>query len=321
MRDSDNVLGRASTEARRPGGADLDVLSTEEIIAQMNEEDTLVPVRISRVVPIIAKAVDEITNQMRQGGRLIYSGAGSAGRIGVLDAAEMLPTFNVPTERVWALLAGRGRGAANGESAEDDAESGRGDVARLNLTSTDCLIGIAASGRTPYTLATLEAANERGALTVALVCNTRTPMAAIADIAIEVVVGPEMISGSTRLKAGTAQKLVLNQISTAVMVRLGKTYGDLMIDVRPVNEKLTWRCCRIVAAACSCTESEARRLLTLTGGDVRAAIVVGLTGVDEQVAGEIAAGYPVLREAIDVARAKVSSTVPAGEPRVRTAAD
>jgi N-acetylmuramic acid 6-phosphate etherase len=231
--------------------------------------------------PAIAAAIDAIAERMGAGGRLIYAGAGTAGRIGMLDAVECPPTFNTGPGEVVALLAG-GDNAFRGatEGAEDDVETAPRQLEELELTAKDVVVGISASGRTPYVLAALAFARERRALTVGLACNPSSQLSAAVEYPIEVVVGPEFISGSTRLKAGTAQKLVLNMISTITMVRLGKTFGNLMVDVQTTNEKLRARATRMVSNATATDEEAASAALAAAGGDTRVAIVTVLCGID-----------------------------------------
>ena len=296
-------LGGLTTEGRRPDLADLDLRSTADLVALMGVEDATVPLAVATAAEQIAAVVDAVAGRMRGGGRLIYVGAGSAGRIGQMDAAEIVPTFGVDSARVIGLLAG-GRDAATTaqENVEDDAAAGADAVAALAVGPADSVIGVAASGRTPYTLGALRSARRAGAFTAALVCNHGSPMAEAAEVALEVVVGAEVIAGSTRLKAGTAQKLVLNTISTLVMVRLGKTYGDLMVDVRPTNEKLRVRARRIVAQAAGCDERVAAAALDDAGGRTRVAIVHLLTGVSIAAAAELTDSHDSLRAAVEAGR-------------------
>lgn len=269
------------TEGWREEWRDIDTRPTLDLVLLMNSEDAQVPTAVGQAAPAIAAAIDAIAERMGRGGRLVYAGAGTAGRIGVLDASECGPTFNTSPGQVVGLIAG-GTGAVTTatESAEDDAESGRSDVRRLELRADDCLVALSASGRTPYALGALEEARAAGALTVAVACNPGSPLGAAAEHAIEVVVGPEVISGSTRLKAGTAQKLVLNTISTVAMVRLGKTFGNLMVDVRATNEKLHARARRIVSLATGADEAAVSEALEASGGEVTTAIVSLLAGCD-----------------------------------------
>jgi N-acetylmuramic acid 6-phosphate etherase len=274
------------TEAIRPELIAIDLAPTEELVLAMNADDATVPQAVAAVAPAIAAAIDAVVERLRRGGRLVYVGAGTAGRIGVLDAAECGPTFN--TTRVVAVLAG-GLGSFVDEvqDAEDDADAGARDLAGLELSSDDAVVAISASGRTPYVLGAVAHARERGSATIALVCNADTALARAADRAIELVVGPEFIAGSTRLKAGTAQKLVVNMISTIAMVKLGKTYGNLMVDVRASNDKLRARSRRIVALATGASDDEIERALAATDGEVKNAILTLLTGVDGPTASRL----------------------------------
>lgn len=295
-------LSALTTESRHPGAGDLDLRTTAELVALMNAEDATVPAAVARAAPAITRLVDEVVARMRAGGRLIYVGAGSAGRIGQMDAAEVAPTFGVAPGRVIGLLAG-GENATTValEDVEDDGDGARGDLAAIGLTGTDAVVAVAASGRTPYTRSAAGYARELGAFTGAVVCNPGSPLAADVDVAIEVVVGPELISGSTRLKAGTAQKLVLNTISTAAMVGLGKTYGDLMVDLRPTNEKLRQRARLIVVRATGADLDTAAAALDAAGGQVRAAIVHIVTGRPIAEARRLADEHESLRRALEAA--------------------
>lgn len=268
------------TESQNPRTTDIDSLPTLEIVQRINDEDAKIAAAVQQALPQIAQAVDAIAERMSRGGRLIYVGAGTSGRLGILDAVECVPTFNTDPSQVVGLIAG-GYGAIvrSVEGAEDDADGGRADVLALSLTPDDAVVGIAASGRTPYVLGALAAATEIGALTVGISCNVPAAVLDAAQIAIGVPVGPEVITGSTRMKAGTAQKLVLNMLSTATMVRLGKVYGNLMVDVRATNEKLVDRARRIVAQIAAVPYDEAARLLDASGDEVKVAIVMAKRGV------------------------------------------
>ncbi|SHE25219.1 N-acetylmuramic acid 6-phosphate etherase [Actinomyces glycerinitolerans] len=269
------------TEQRNPASADLDRMSSLEIVTVMNKEDHKVADAVQQALPQIARAVDAVVAGLRSGGRLIYMGAGTSGRLGVLDAAECPPTFRTDPNLVVGLIAG-GKGAmfTAVEGAEDSAELGVSDLNELQLTAQDVVIGVAASGRTPYVIGGLDRARELGATTISLACNTGARTSAHADIAIEIDNGPEVITGSSRLKAGTSQKLVLNMISTAAMVRMGKVYGNLMVDVAPNNTKLIERAERIVMAAAGCGREQARAALRAAGGHAKTAIVMVIRGVD-----------------------------------------
>src|SRR5262245_19756055 len=270
-------LGHLSTEAARAERADIDRLPTAELVRLMNDDDSVVPAAVAGAEPAITTAIDAITERLAAGGRLVYIGAGTAGRVGVLDASECGPTFS--TQQVIAVIAG-GAGAVSEatESAEDHAGAGAGDLAALAVTAQDAVVGISASGRTPYVLGAIAHATTVGALTVGLACNAGSELSAAVQHPIEVVVGPEFLAGSTRLKAGTAQKLVLNMLSTLTMVRLGKTYGNLMVDVQATNDKLRDRARRIVEQAADADPDDAAAALTMAAGDTRVAIVMLRTG-------------------------------------------
>ncbi|MDT0470892.1 N-acetylmuramic acid 6-phosphate etherase [Streptomyces griseoviridis] len=281
-------LETLTTEAFRPELADIDRLPTAEIARLMNAEDTTVPAAVATALPRIAAAIDAVAARMARGGRLVYAGAGTAGRLGVLDASECPPTFNTGPGQVVGLIAGGPEAMVTSvEGAEDSAELARADLDALKIGPDDTVVGVSASGRTPYAIGAVAHARAAGALTVGLSCNAGSPLAAAAEHGIEVVVGPELLTGSTRLKAGTAQKLVLNMISTITMIRLGKTYGNLMVDVRASNEKLRARSRRIVALATGAGDDEIERALTATGGEVKPAILVVLGGVDGPTAARL----------------------------------
>ncbi|GAB4518468.1 MAG: N-acetylmuramic acid 6-phosphate etherase [Anaerolineae bacterium] len=273
------------TEQQNPKTLHIDRLSTLDMLHVMNEEDAKVALAVQQVLPEIAQAVEAITDQIRKGGRLIYIGAGTSGRLGVLDAVECVPTFSAPPGLVIGVIAG-GNGALTQavEGAEDNAQAGRDDLAALQLSVDDAVVGIAASGRTPYVIGALNYAAEMGAVTVGVACNAPSPVLDAARIKIGVVVGAEVITGSTRLKAGTAQKLVLNMLSTATMVKLGKVYGNLMVDVQVTNAKLADRARRIVAQVAGIDTDEAGTLLVQTGNNVKAAIVMSRLGVTPEEA-------------------------------------
>ncbi|MBM3975255.1 MAG: N-acetylmuramic acid 6-phosphate etherase [Planctomycetes bacterium] len=278
-------LSTLATEARNPRTTELDALSTLALVTAMNDEDRTVADAVQRELPRIAAAVDAIAARMHKGGRLFYVGAGTSGRLGVLDAVECPPTFSATTEQVQGLIAG-GAGAflQAVEGAEDSTTLGPADLQARGLGSKDVVVGIAASGRTPYVLGALAYAKSVGARTVAVVCNAGSPVAAAAELPIEVVTGPEVLTGSTRLKAGTATKLVLNMLSTGAFVRLNKVYGNLMVDVQTTNAKLVARAVRIVAEAVACNATLAQQLLDQCDGEVKVAIVVGRKRVAPAVA-------------------------------------
>src|SRR3954454_4604787 len=262
-------LGHLATETARAERAEIDRLPTAELVRLMQEDDLAAAAAVREALPQIAAAVDAIAERFAAGGRLIYAGAGTAGRLGILDASECGPTFN--TDRVLAVIAG-GAVSEAAESAEDDYEAGARDLP--GVTQADAVVGISASGRTPYVLGAIAHARAAGALTVALAGNAGSELSAAADHAIEVLVGPEFIAGSTRLKAGTAQKLVLNMLSTLTMVRLGKTYGNLMVDVRVTNGKLRDRATRIVEQVAGVDHAAAAGALAEADDDAKVAITM-----------------------------------------------
>ncbi|MFM2588946.1 N-acetylmuramic acid 6-phosphate etherase [Vibrio sp. TBV020] len=275
------ALSHLVSEGRNPETMDIDLLPSLEIVKRINQQDQLVPLAVEKVLPEIAQAVDKITAAFQQGGRLIYMGAGTSGRLGVLDASECPPTFGVSDQMVIGLIAGGPEAILKAkEGAEDSPEFGVEDLKSIDFSDKDVVVGIAASGRTPYVIGALNYANDIGATTVSLSCNPGSPIADIAQIAISPVVGPEALTGSTRLKSGTAQKLVLNMLTTASMIRLGKSYQNLMVDVKATNKKLVARAARIVMQATDCDQAEATRTLEQTDYDVKLAILMILTGLD-----------------------------------------
>ena len=277
-----DTLDRLVTESRRADN-DYASLSTQELVELMNTEDASVPEAVGTATAAIAGALDAIVERLAGGGRLVYLGAGTSGRIAALDAEECEGTFSTRPGQVVALVAGADASSADARAAaEDDAHAGRSAVEELGVSSADAVVGISASGRTPYVLGGLEAAAEAGALTVALVSANGSPLAREADHELAVIVGPEVVSGSTRLKAGTAQKLVLNTISTVTMIRLGRTYGGLMVGVVPANEKLRERARRNVVIATGASEESVDEALNAAAGDARVALVSLLAGVDAQ---------------------------------------
>ncbi|WP_053029728.1 N-acetylmuramic acid 6-phosphate etherase, partial [Vibrio cholerae] len=279
------ALSHLVSEGRNPDTMDIDLLSSQEIVERLNQQDKQVPLAVEAVLPQIAQAVDKITAAFKQGGRLIYLGAGTSGRLGVLDASECPPTFGVSDQMVIGLIAGGKEAMFTAqEGAEDNATLGAHDLQQIDFSSKDVLVGIAASGRTPYVIGALEYANDLGATTIALSCNPDSPIAEIAQIAISPVVGPEALTGSTRLKSGTAQKLVLNMLTTASMIRLGKSYQNLMVDVRATNRKLIARAVRIVMQATDCQREEAEALLKESHNNAKLAILMHLTGMNYEQA-------------------------------------
>lgn len=272
-------LDHLTTEARNPASEGLDGLSSVEIVRVMNAEDARVAEAVGREADAIATVIDVVTDRLRKGGRLVYTGAGTSGRLGVLDAAECPPTFNTDPSMVVGIIAGGKTALTTAvEGAEDSPDLGAHDMAGINLGPNDVLVGIATSGRTPYVIGALRYAKSVGAYTVALSCNAAAEIIPLVDTAITPVVGPEVLSGSTRLKAGTATKLVLNTITTGAMVRMGKTFGNLMVDLRPTNSKLHSRAVRIVRMATGLETAEAQAVLTACDGEVKLAIVAQLGG-------------------------------------------
>jgi len=295
----------SATETRNSASASIDSLSPLEIVRLMNAEDQHVINAVAREELAIARAIDAVAERFSRGGRLIYVGAGTSGRLGVLDASECPPTFSTPPEMVVGLIAG-GRDALTRaiEGAEDDAHAAVGELQHLQLSDRDVVMGIATSGRTPYALGALEYARSVGAFTIGFACNHNSAIAGIAELMIAPIVGPEVITGSTRLKAGTATKLVLNMLTTGAMVRIGKTYGNLMVDLRPTNEKLRDRSQRIVAEISGLQQSQAAELLNQCNGEVKTAIVAALAGVTPHEARQILSrqnGH--LRAALNIATA------------------
>jgi N-acetylmuramic acid 6-phosphate etherase len=305
-------LDTLTTEAFRPELSEIDRLPTLEIAEIMNGEDASVPTAVAEQLPAIAAAIDGTAERMARGGRLIYAGAGTAGRLGVLDASECPPTFNTDPDEVVGLIAGGPSAMVTAvEGAEDSKELAAKDLDGLRLTADDVVVGISASGRTPYAIGAVEHARRQGALTIGLSCNADSALAAAADHGIEVVVGPELLTGSTRLKAGTAQKLVLNMLSTITMIRLGKTYGNLMVDVRASNEKLRARSRRIVSLATGASDEEIEAALAATDGEVKNAILTILGSVDGPTAADLlVASDGHLRAALDSAHTNSAASSP-----------
>ncbi|MFJ4548677.1 N-acetylmuramic acid 6-phosphate etherase [Streptomyces sp. NPDC088817] len=280
-RELRSELESLTTEAFRPELAEIDRLPTLEIARLMNAEDSTVPAAVAERLPQIAAAIDAVAERMARGGRLVYAGAGTAGRLGVLDASECPPTFNTRPSQVVGVIAGGPRAMVTSvEGAEDSRELAAEALDALGLTPDDTVVGVSASGRTPYAIGAVEHARALGALTVGLSSNADSALAAAAEHGIEVVVGPELLTGSTRLKAGTAQKLVLNMLSTITMIRLGKTYGNLMVDVRASNDKLRARSRRIVALATGAPDDEIERALAAADGEVKTAILIIVADLD-----------------------------------------
>jgi len=279
------MLENLLTEQPNPASASIDALATEDMLRVINAEDRTVADAVASQIPAITRAVDAIVAGFRQGGRLMYIGAGTSGRLGVLDASECAPTFGVPAGMVQGIIAG-GEAALSRttEASEDDPASGARDLSTRGFTARDTLVGIAASGRTPYVLGAVAEAKRLGAVTVGISCTPDSELARAVSVPITPLVGPEVIAGSTRLKAGTAQKLVLNMLSTGAFIRMGYVYGNLMVNVQPTNAKLADRARRIVAQAAGVSAERARELLEAAGGNVRAAIGMAL-GKDKDIHG------------------------------------
>lgn len=281
-------LKTIATEQRNPNTMHIDTLSTLDMVKLINQEDHHVAEAVGLVVDKIAQAIDIIARQLSLGGRLIYCGAGTSGRLGILDAVECPPTYSTDPEMVQALMAGGYPAIFKAvEGAEDSKELGVEDMKRIHFSSQDVLVGIAASGRTPYVLGCMEYAKTLGAATVSVTCCPGSVLDTYADIGIAPAPGPEVVTGSTRMKSGTAQKMVLNMLSTGTMIKLGKVYGNLMVDVKPSNEKLVRRCVTIVCAATDCTEEAATTALEGCGYRPKVAIIMVLCGVDAQKAQEM----------------------------------
>jgi len=274
-----------TTERRNPRSVDIDLFPTERVLKIINAEDALVAGAVAAVIPEVAKLVDAAVLSIRSGGHVIYVGAGTSGRIAITDAAEIPPTFSAPAEWVQAVIAGGTKSFAKAmEGAEDDREKAAIDLKSKKLTEKDMVIGIAAAGATPYTLAALEFAKSKGAKTVAIVCSENSPMSKIADTTVHLAVGAEIITGSTRMKAGTAQKMVLNMISTATMIRLGMTYSNWMINVSMTNEKLRERGKHMLQEILGVKANDAEKLVEASGANLKVAVIMGATGCDREEA-------------------------------------
>ena len=274
-------LNQLITEQRNPNSMQLDSFSAQELVALINREDQQVALAVEKCLPQIASAVEKIVAAFERGGRLVYVGAGTSGRLGVLDASECPPTYGVKPEMVVGLIAGGDYALRHPiEGAEDNVQQGQADLEEIDFSARDVLVGIAASGRTPYVLGALNYAKQLGATTVSIASNPNSKMAEVADIAIETVVGPEVLTGSSRMKSGTAQKLVLNMLTTASMVLIGKCYQNLMVDVQASNEKLKARALKIVMEATECDNETAANVLAKANGQVKLAILMQLSGLD-----------------------------------------
>lgn len=278
-------LSNLVTESRNHDSENIDTLSTLDMLSVINNEDKKVPLAIEKVLPEIAQLVDNVAVAFTQGGRLIYCGAGTSGRLGILDASECPPTFGTPHEMVIGLIAGGHKAILQAvENAEDNAQLGEEDLRQLNFNEQDILVGIAASGRTPYVMGALQYAKSLGAITGAISCNPESPITKLADIAITPVVGAEVITGSSRMKAGTAQKLILNMITTGAMIKIGKVFGNLMVDVEATNAKLVERQIRIVMQATECKRAIAEEALSQCQRHCKTAILMILANIDAKQA-------------------------------------
>lgn len=289
-----------TTEQANPRSERVDQMTSFELVSLINSEDAKIAAAVNLALPQIAAAVDVTSEAIAKGGRLFYIGAGTSGRLGVLDAVECVPTFSAPPDLVQGIIAGGNAALTRSiEGAEDQPEQGRSDLMKRGLTKADVVCGIAASGRTPYVLGALRFARSIGASTIAVACNANSPIAAIADLEISVDAGPEIIAGSTRMKAGTAQKMILNMLSTATMIRLGKVYGNLMVDVRVTNQKLARRARRLVMQLTGVDAESAARLLARANNEVKAAVVMQGLGLD----------YVEARQRLDKAKGRLRAVI------------
>ncbi|EOG5824742.1 N-acetylmuramic acid 6-phosphate etherase [Staphylococcus aureus] len=278
-------MENSTTEARNEATMHLDEMTVEEALITMNKEDQQVPLAVRKAIPQLTKVIKKTIAQYKKGGRLIYIGAGTSGRLGVLDAAECVPTFNTDPHEIIGIIAGGQHAMTMAvEGAEDHKKLAEEDLKNIDLTSKDVVIGIAASGKTPYVIGGLTFANTIGATTVSISCNEHAVISEIAQYPVEVKVGPEVLTGSTRLKSGTAQKLILNMISTITMVGVGKVYDNLMIDVKATNQKLIDRSVRIIQEICAITYDEAMALYKVSEHDVKVATVMGMCGISKEEA-------------------------------------
>lgn len=278
----------SSTEDRNPRSYDLDIKSTREILEIINQEDQTIAKKVYEALDQIEPLVDKVIETFTNGGRLFYLGAGTSGRLGVLDASETVPTFSVDPKMVTGLIAGGDDALRNPiENAEDSKEAAKEDLQKENLTENDFVIGIAASGRTPYSIGAVEYAKELGASTGSIACNKNAKISSYVDFPIEIETGAEVLSGSTRMKAGTATKLVLNMITTTAMIKIGKVYDNLMVDVRPTNEKLVDRATKIISEISGCDYDRSNKLLKEANNNVKAAIIMAIKDVDYEKASEI----------------------------------
>lgn len=298
-------LQKLTTEQRNPASMHIDEMATLEMVRVINEEDKKVAAAIEAELPAVARAVDAAAERFGNGGRLIYCGSGTSGRLGTLDSVELLPTYGISPERAFGLIAGKREAMYYAvEGAEDSSQMAVDDLKEVHLSAGDVLISIAASGRTPYGIGAIEYAKEVGALTISVICNRECPMYELADIAIAPVVGPEVITGSTRMKAGTAQKMVLNMLSTSIMIKCGKVYQNLMVHVQPSNEKLVHRARTMISQVTGVDMEAAAKLLDDAGRDVSVAIIMHETELDrekaaallEQASGRVSQAIRCFRE-------------------------
>ncbi|HEM8183801.1 TPA: N-acetylmuramic acid 6-phosphate etherase [Providencia stuartii] len=297
-------LSRMVTESRNAASTNIDQLSTIDMLQVINNEDKQVPLAVEKVLPQVAQLVDKVAQAFLNGGRLIYVGAGTSGRLGILDASECPPTYGTPHEQVVGLIAGGHQAIFRAvENAEDKPELGEQDLLNIQFNDKDVLVGISASGRTPYVLGALAYARKVGAATASISCNPNSPVANAADIAITPIVGPEVVTGSSRMKAGTAQKLVLNMITTGAMIRIGKVFGNLMVDVEATNAKLVERQVKIVMEATECDRQTAELALQQCQRHCKTAILMILSGLDAQEARQLLSdNQGFIRTALNVAK-------------------
>ncbi|MEM9585657.1 MAG: N-acetylmuramic acid 6-phosphate etherase [Planctomycetota bacterium] len=287
MTDSSSPLAKLTTETRNPNSARIDSLSAREIVDVINSEDAQIASAVGAESDAIARAIDVIAEAFRQGGRLIYMGAGTSGRLGVLDASECPPTFNSPPGLVVGLIAGGPQALTTAiEGAEDNPQQGEDDLVQAQLQPIDVVVGIATSGRTPYVIGGVQHAGSIGCTTIGFACNDDSELSRHVDLMIAPIVGPEVVSGSTRMKAGTATKMVLNMLTTGAMIRTGKTYGNLMVDLRATNSKLKLRAARIVGEMTGLSAADATELLGRCGGELKPAIVAHLLDIQPHEANE-----------------------------------
>lgn len=300
----DDYFERATTESRNVRSENIDKLPIIEILRTINEEDKGVPFAIEKTLPAIAALIEDIVHAFNRGGRLVYIGAGTSGRLGVLDASECPPTFGVPSEMVIGIIAGGDAALRNSiEGAEDQPEEGAKALRNINFCSSDVLVGITASGSASYVLGAMQYAKQQGATVGAISCNRESKTFALAHHRILIEVGPEVITGSTRMKAGTAQKLVLNMISTTSMIRIGKVYGNLMVDLTPVNRKLVDRSKRLILQATGCTKDEAEAAYLASGGKPKIAILMIALGIGSEKAAELLIkGHGRIADALELHR-------------------